>query len=176
MNKLMARYRAEGEEAFELQLCRKTVEPRGVQSEVVIVPGCGPCGGHHARFLGCYPGRRLRTVGSCCRYFSSAGSHCPRRLAVGARLTAAWRRRLVHRPGPGGARPGELASLLLDSHGVTGAQARVVALVLRGYSAKQIGSQLAISQDTIQEHLRAVFDELGVRSRQELAAAVMRPS
>jgi DNA-binding CsgD family transcriptional regulator len=72
--------------------------------------------------------------------------------------------------------PGELASLLLAGHGVTGAQARVVALVLRGYSTKQIVSQLAISQYTVQEHLRAVFDKLGVRSRQELAAALMRPS
>jgi DNA-binding CsgD family transcriptional regulator len=72
--------------------------------------------------------------------------------------------------------PGELASLLLASHGVTGAQARVVALVLRGYSTKQIVGQLAISQYTVQEHLRAVFDKLGVRSRQELAAALMRPS
>ena len=72
--------------------------------------------------------------------------------------------------------PGELTSLILASHGVTGAQARVVALVLRGYSTKQIVGQLAISQYTIQEHLRAVFDKLGVRSRQELAAALMRPS
>jgi DNA-binding CsgD family transcriptional regulator len=71
--------------------------------------------------------------------------------------------------------PGELTSLILDSHGVTGAQARVVALVLRGYSTKQIVSQLAISQYTVQEHLRAVFDKLGVRSRAELAATLMRP-
>ena len=72
--------------------------------------------------------------------------------------------------------PGELTSLILAGHGVTSAQARVVALVLRGYSTKQIAGQLAISQYTIQEHLRAVFDKLGVRSRQELAAALMRPS
>ena len=72
--------------------------------------------------------------------------------------------------------PGELTSLIPASHGVTGAQARVVALVLRGYSTKQIARQLAISQYTIQEHLRAVFDKLGVRSRQELAATLMRPS
>ena len=78
---------------------------------------------------------------------------------------------ILEQPGPG-----ELASLILASHGVTDAQARVVALVLRGYSTKQIVSQLAISQYTIQEHLRAVFDKLGVRSRQELAAALMRPS
>jgi len=71
--------------------------------------------------------------------------------------------------------PGELVSLILTSHGVTGAQTRVVSLVLRGYSTKQIVGQLAISQYTVQEHLRAVFDKLGVRSRQELAAALMRP-
>jgi DNA-binding CsgD family transcriptional regulator len=72
--------------------------------------------------------------------------------------------------------PGELTSLVLASHGVTSAQERVVALVLQGYSTKQIVSQLAISQYTVQEHLRAVFDKLGVRSRQELAAVLMRPS
>jgi DNA-binding CsgD family transcriptional regulator len=71
--------------------------------------------------------------------------------------------------------PGDIASLILDSHGVTGAQAKVVALVLRGYSTKQIVSELAISQYTVQEHLRAAFDKLGVRSRQELAAALLRP-
>lgn len=47
--------------------------------------------------------------------------------------------------------------------------------MLRGYSTKQIVSQLAISQYTVQEHLKAVFDKLGVGSRQELAAALMRP-
>jgi DNA-binding CsgD family transcriptional regulator len=72
-------------------------------------------------------------------------------------------------------RPGELTSLILASHGVTSAQERVVALVLRGYSTKQIVSQLSLSQYTVQEHLRAVFDKLGVRSRQELAATLMRP-
>ena len=71
--------------------------------------------------------------------------------------------------------PGQVVSLILDSHGVTGAQAKVTGLVLRGYSTKQIVTQLAISQYTVQEHLTAVFDKLGVRSRQELAAALLRP-
>lgn len=69
--------------------------------------------------------------------------------------------------------PSDIASLILDCHGVTGAQAKVVALVLRGYSTRQIVRQLAISQYTVQEHLRAVFDKLGVSSRQELAAALL---
>jgi DNA-binding CsgD family transcriptional regulator len=75
---------------------------------------------------------------------------------------------VLEKPGPS-----DIASLILDSHGVTGAQAKVVALVLRGYSTKQIVRQLAISQYTVQEHLRAVFDKLGVGSRQELAAVLL---
>ena len=93
------------------------------------------------------------------------------RNRLGMRVGHARHERAYEEPGPG-----ELASLILASHGVTGAQARVVALVLRGFATKQIVSQLAISQYTIQEHLRAVFDKLGVRSRQELAAVLMRPS
>lgn len=45
--------------------------------------------------------------------------------------------------------------------------------MLRRYSTRQIVRQLAISQYTVQEHLRAVFDKLGVGSRQELAAALL---
>jgi len=71
------------------------------------------------------------------------------------------------------AEPGELFSLILDAHGITPRQARVVALVLRGYSTQQIVNELHISSHTVQEHLKAVFDKLGVRSRRELAATLL---
>jgi DNA-binding CsgD family transcriptional regulator len=74
------------------------------------------------------------------------------------------------------AEPAAIVSVVLDSYGVTGAQARVVALVLRGYSTQQIVNDLHISAHTVQEHLKAVFDKLGVRSRRELAAALLHPS
>jgi DNA-binding CsgD family transcriptional regulator len=67
----------------------------------------------------------------------------------------------------------DLASLFLDAQGLTPAQARVAALVLRGYSTRQIVNELRISQFTVQEHLRAVFDKFGVGSRRELVAALM---
>lgn len=71
------------------------------------------------------------------------------------------------------ARPMQLASLYLDAHSLTPAQMRVTALVLQGRSTKQIVNQLHISAYTVQEHLHAVFDKVGVGSRRELVAALL---
>ena len=67
----------------------------------------------------------------------------------------------------------QISPLLLDAYGLTTAQSRVVALVIRGHSTRQIVRELHISANTIQEHLTAAFGKLGVRSRRELAAAVL---
>lgn len=74
------------------------------------------------------------------------------------------------------AQPAHLTSLILQAHAVTGAQARVVGLVLRGYSTQQIVNELHISSHTVQEHLKGVFDKFGVRSRRELAATLLHSS
>ncbi len=70
------------------------------------------------------------------------------------------------------ASPDEVTSLVLEVHGLTPAQCRVAALVLRGHSTQQIVNELGISAHTIQEHLGAVFDKFGIRSRRELVAAL----
>ena len=84
--------------------------------------------------------------------------------------------------GPGGrqtgivfepASPTQLSSLFLSAYGLTAAQQRVAALVLQGHSTRQIVSELHISANTVQEHLTAVFDKVGVRSRRELAATLL---
>jgi DNA-binding CsgD family transcriptional regulator len=67
----------------------------------------------------------------------------------------------------------QLSSLLLSAYGLTSAQSRVVGLVIRGHSTRQIVQELHISANTVQEHLTAAFDKFGVRSRRELVAAVM---
>jgi DNA-binding CsgD family transcriptional regulator len=66
-----------------------------------------------------------------------------------------------------------IGSVLLSAYGLTTAQSRVVALVIRGHSTRQIVGELHISANTVQEHLTAAFDKFGVRSRRELVAAVL---
>jgi DNA-binding CsgD family transcriptional regulator len=66
-----------------------------------------------------------------------------------------------------------ISPLLLNAYGLTTAQSRVVGLVLRGHSTRQIVRELHISANTVQEHLTAAFDKFGVRSRRELVAAVL---
>ncbi|HEX8771874.1 MAG TPA: LuxR C-terminal-related transcriptional regulator [Acidimicrobiales bacterium] len=73
------------------------------------------------------------------------------------------------------ASPTQLASMLLDAHGLTPAQVRVAGLILQGRSTNQIVNELRISAHTVQEHLTAVFDKVGVRSRRELVAALLSP-
>ena len=67
----------------------------------------------------------------------------------------------------------QIGPLLLNAYGLTTAQSRVVALVLRGHSTRQIVGELHISASTVQEHLTAAFGKFGVRSRRELVAAVL---
>jgi DNA-binding CsgD family transcriptional regulator len=65
-----------------------------------------------------------------------------------------------------------VSSLILTAHGLTAAQSRVVALVLEGRSTPSIVTELHISANTLQEHLHAVFDKLGIGSRRELVTAL----
>ncbi|GHF55804.1 hypothetical protein GCM10018790_37130 [Kitasatospora xanthocidica] len=69
--------------------------------------------------------------------------------------------------------PQQRYSLLLSAYGLSPAQTRVATLVLRGRSTREITDELCISTNTVQEHLTAVFDRLGVRSRRELVALAL---
>jgi DNA-binding CsgD family transcriptional regulator len=69
--------------------------------------------------------------------------------------------------------PAERSSLLLAAYGLTPAQRRVANLVLAGRTTRQIVTEMHISAHTVQDHLKAVFDKTGVRSRRELVTALM---
>jgi DNA-binding CsgD family transcriptional regulator len=72
------------------------------------------------------------------------------------------------------ATPAERSSFLLAAYGLTPAQQRVANLVLQGRTTRQIMAELHISAHTVQDHLKAVFDKTGVRSRRDLVNLLMR--
>jgi DNA-binding NarL/FixJ family response regulator len=53
--------------------------------------------------------------------------------------------------------------------GLTERQAEIVAAIVEGLNNPEIAKQLGISQDTVKQHLTAVFDKCGVSTRLELA-------
>ncbi len=70
------------------------------------------------------------------------------------------------------AHPVEVAPLILQAYGLTAREAEVAGLVLRGLSTDQAGAEMVISPLTVQQHLKAVFEKMGVSSRRELVARV----
>ena len=70
------------------------------------------------------------------------------------------------------ARAQRLADLIVRSRGLSPREREVVELVARGSSTKEIAGALFISEWTVQDHLKSIFAKFGVRTRQELVAAM----
>jgi DNA-binding CsgD family transcriptional regulator len=68
------------------------------------------------------------------------------------------------------ARPHELAPLVAAAHGLTEREREVTRLVARGLSTDAIAEQLFLSSWTVQDHLKAIFEKVGVATRGELVA------
>ena len=62
--------------------------------------------------------------------------------------------------------------LLVSAYGLTPREQEVTELVLAGSSTAQIAAQLVISQHTVQQHLKSIFDKTGVNSRRDLVGRV----
>jgi DNA-binding CsgD family transcriptional regulator len=60
----------------------------------------------------------------------------------------------------------------MSVYGLTEREQDVTRLVLQGNSTAEIAERLVVSTDTVQQHLKSVFDKTGVRSRRDLVGKV----
>jgi DNA-binding CsgD family transcriptional regulator len=70
------------------------------------------------------------------------------------------------------AHPARITPLLMDAYELTEREQDVTRLVLRGDSTTQIAQRLFVSPNTVQGHLKSIFDKTGVRSRRDLIGKV----
>jgi DNA-binding CsgD family transcriptional regulator len=65
-------------------------------------------------------------------------------------------------------KPEELLPFSMSAYGLSPREEEIVKFVVRGHSTTRISRTLFISEHTVQNHLRSVFEKVGVRSRGEL--------
>jgi DNA-binding NarL/FixJ family response regulator len=71
----------------------------------------------------------------------------------------------------------EIAEVLTDNLGsedLTPAERRVVEMIVRGASNKEISAKLSITENTVKTHLKNIFDKLSVDDRTEAALTAIR--
>jgi DNA-binding CsgD family transcriptional regulator len=66
----------------------------------------------------------------------------------------------------------EMAPLIVHAYGLTERERDVVQRVVSGLSTKEIAAGLGLSRYTVGDHLKAVFEKVGVGSRGELVARI----
>jgi DNA-binding CsgD family transcriptional regulator len=115
---------------------------------------------------------------------ATAGGAAPGEVAFARVLTASGRWVVLHGASlaSGGAtrtavivepaHPARIAPLLMAAYGLTDREQEVTRLVLQGESTTAIAERLSVSPHTVQQHLKAIFEKTGVRSRRELAGKV----
>lgn len=70
------------------------------------------------------------------------------------------------------AHPARITSLLMAAYGLSQREQDVTRLVLQGFSTLEIGERLFVSAQTVQQHLKSIFEKTGVHSRRELTGKI----
>ncbi|MCP2299422.1 DNA-binding transcriptional regulator, CsgD family [Nocardia amikacinitolerans] len=68
------------------------------------------------------------------------------------------------------AKPAEVAELIVAAYELTPRELEVTELVARGLPTADIAARLFLSSHTVRDHLKSIFDKVGVTSRGELVA------
>jgi ATP/maltotriose-dependent transcriptional regulator MalT len=99
-----------------------------------------------------------------CRHQSAARAALAQASAIfehlGAPLWAAKARR-------------ELATPASTADGLTETERRIAALVIQGHTNRRVAAAMFVTENTVQTHIRHIFQKLGVSSRTELAARLL---
>ncbi len=70
------------------------------------------------------------------------------------------------------AREPEIANLIAQAYGLSAREREVTGFVLRGSSTQEIAAALHVTPYTVQDHLKSIFEKVGVSSRGELVARI----
>jgi DNA-binding CsgD family transcriptional regulator len=70
------------------------------------------------------------------------------------------------------AKASDVAPLIVEAYELTQREVEVTRLVARGLGTSQIAGELFLSAHTVRDHIKAVFEKVGVSSRGELVARV----
>ena len=68
------------------------------------------------------------------------------------------------------AKASEIAPIVVEAYGLTSREVDVTRLIARGLSTDEIAATLFLSRHTIRDHLKAIFEKVGVSSRGELTS------
>ncbi|MFG2878722.1 LuxR C-terminal-related transcriptional regulator [Streptomyces sp. NPDC048337] len=117
------------------------------------------------------------SVAAAARRSESGGSRaCVRTRTGGWAALEGWRLEAHEEPrvalSIGPAAPSDQVEALIKAYALTPRECAVLTQVLRGASTKEISHRLRLSEYTVQDHLKAIFDKTGVRSRRELMGHV----
>ena len=73
------------------------------------------------------------------------------------------------------AAPAEIFDLLCRAYALTRRERDVAGALVAGLDTRAVTERLVISRHTVQDHLKSVFQKVGVRSRRELLATISAP-